>query len=119
MDKFPNLKYIQTRSTGYDHIDLVECYKRGIKVSNVRGYACPAVGEFAYVLLLEAIRKIYIAIERLKNGNTYYKDLKGVEIEGKNIGILGLGTIGLQIAKIAKGFGANIFWIFKDKERNL
>jgi D-lactate dehydrogenase len=70
LDKFPNLKYIQTRSTGYDHIDVVECYKRGIKVSNVREYAGPAVGEFAYGLLLEAIRKIYVAIERLKNGNT-------------------------------------------------
>jgi D-lactate dehydrogenase len=116
LDKFQNLKYIQTRSTGYDHIDLVECYKRGIKVSNVRGYAGPAVGEFAYGLLLEAIRKIYIAIERLKNGNTYYKDLKGAEIESKNIGILELGTIGLQIAKIAKGFGANVFGFSRTKK---
>ncbi|GAX87982.1 D-lactate dehydrogenase [Lebetimonas natsushimae] len=116
LDKFQNLKYIQTRSTGYDHIDLVECYKRGIKVSNVRGYAGPAVGEFAYGLLLEAIRKIYAAIERLKKGNTYYKDLKGMEIEGKNIGILGLGTIGLQIAKIAKGFGAKIYGFSRTKK---
>jgi D-lactate dehydrogenase len=116
LDKLSNLKYIQTRSTGYDHIDVVECYKRGIKVSNVRGYAGPAVGEFAYGLLLEAIRKIYIAIERLKKGNSYYKDLKGSEIEGKNIGILGLGTIGLQIAKIAKGFGANIYGFSRTKK---
>jgi D-lactate dehydrogenase len=116
LNKFSNLKYIQTRSTGYDHIDVVECYKRGIKVSNVRGYAGPAVGEFAYGLLLEAIRKIYIAIERLENGNMYYKDLKGTEIESKNIGILGLGTIGLQIAKIAKGFGADVFGFSRTKK---
>ncbi|WP_024789179.1 NAD(P)-dependent oxidoreductase [Lebetimonas sp. JH292] len=116
LDEFPNLKYIQTRSTGYDHIDLVECYKRGIKVSNVRGYAGPAVGEFAYGLLLEANRKLYIAINRLKNGNLNYKDLKGTEIEGKNIGILGLGTIGLQIAKIARGFCAEIFGFSRTKK---
>jgi D-lactate dehydrogenase len=116
LDEFPNLKYIQTRSTGYDHIDLVECYKRGIKVSNVRGYAGPAVGEFAYGLLLEANRKLFIAINRLKNGNLNYKDLKGIEIENKIIGILGLGTIGLQIAKIARGFGAEIFGFSRTKK---
>jgi D-lactate dehydrogenase len=116
LDKLPNLKYIQTRSTGYDHIDLVECYKRGIIVSNVRGYAGPAVGEFAFGLLLEAIRKIYIAIYRVKQGNLDYKDLKGIEIEGKTIGVLGLGTIGSQIVKIAKGFGANVIGFARHKK---
>ena len=108
LDKLPKLKYIQTRSAGYDHIDLVECYKRKIFVSNAKGYAGPAVGEFAFGLLLEALRKIYIAINRVKNGNLEYKDLKGTEIEGKTIGVLGVGTIGSQIVKIAKGFGANV-----------
>jgi D-lactate dehydrogenase len=116
LDKLPNLKYIQTRSTGYDHIDLVECYKRGIIVSNVRGYAGPAVGEFAFGLLLEAIRKIYIAIQRVKKGRLDYKDLKGIEIEGKTIGVLGLGTIGSQIVKIAKGFGANVIGFSRHKK---
>ena len=108
LDKLPNLKYIQTRSAGYDHIDVVECYKRGIFVSNAKGYAGPAVGEFAFGLLLEALRKIYIAIKRVKEGDLNYKDLKGMEIEGKTIGVLGVGTIGSQIVKIAKGFGANV-----------
>ena len=108
LDKLPNLKYIQTRSAGYDHIDIVECYKKGIFVSNAKGYAGPAVGEFAFGLLLEALRKIYIAINRVKEGNLNYKDLKGMEIEGKTIGVLGVGTIGTQIVKIAKGFGANV-----------
>ena len=106
LDKLPNLKYIQTRSTGYDHIDIVECYKRGIIVSNVKGYAGPAVGEFAFSLLFEAIRKTYKAINRVKNNNFNYKDLQGIEIYSKTIGILGLGAIGTQIAKISKGFGA-------------
>ncbi len=114
LDNFPNLKYIQTRSTGYDHIDLVECYRRGIFVSNVRGYAGPAVGEFAFGLLLEALRKIFVAINRLKVGSTDYMDLKGREIKGKTIGILGLGHIGKSIAKIAKGFGANVVGFVRD-----
>lgn len=105
LDKFKNLKYIQTRSTGVDHLDLEEIYKRGLFASNVVGYAGPCVSEFAFSLLLEALRKTYIAIQRVKNGDLYYSDLKGSEIQGKRIGILGLGTIGTHIAQIAKGFG--------------
>ncbi len=108
LDKLPKLRYVQTRSTGFDHLNLEEIYKRGVLASNVRGYAGPAVGEFAYGLLLEANRKLYVAIERLKHGNLEYHDLKGSEIEGKTVGILGLGTIGIQMAKIAKGFGAEV-----------
>jgi D-lactate dehydrogenase len=108
LDKLKNVKYIQTRSSGYDHIDIVECYKRGIIVSNVKGYAGAAVGEFAFSLLLEALRKTFIAITRVKNSNLYYKDLKGVEIANKTIGVLGLGSIGGNIVKISKGFGANV-----------
>jgi D-lactate dehydrogenase len=118
LEKFPKLKYIQTRSTGVDHLDLKEIYERGLVASNVVGYAGPAVGEFAYSLLFEAIRKTYIAINRLKNGNLNYSDLKGTEIEGKTIGVLGLGTIGGYIAKIGKGFGAKIIG-FNRSEKNI
>jgi D-lactate dehydrogenase len=108
LDKFPNLKYIQTRSTGVDHLDLEEIYKRGIIASNVVGYAGIAVGEFAFSLLFEAIRKTYVAINRVKKGDLNYTDLKGTEIAGKTIGILGLGTIGTYIAKLALGFDAEV-----------
>ncbi len=116
LNNLPNLKYVQTRSTGFDHLDLREIYKRNILASNVKGYAGPAVGEFSYGLLLEAIRKLYIGINRVKNGNLEYSDLKGIEIEGKTIGILGLGTIGIQIAKIAKGFGAKVLGFNRSKK---
>jgi len=116
LDKFPKLKYIQTRSTGVDHLDLEEIYKRGLLASNVVGYAGPAVGEFSFSLLFEAIRKTYIAINRVKNGNLNYSDLKGTEIAGKTVGILGLGTIGKYIAKIAVGFGAEIIGFNRSKK---
>jgi D-lactate dehydrogenase len=105
---FPKLRYIQTRSTGYDHIDLAACKKRGIKVTNVQGYAGPAVGEFAFSLLLNVTRKTWIAIERTKRGDRSYKDLLGTELFGKTIGIVGLGTIGKRLAHIAYGFGMKI-----------
>ena len=117
LEKFPKLQYIQTRSTGVDHLDLEEIYKRGLFASNVEGYAGPAVGEFSFSLLFEAIRKTYIAIQRLKKGDLYYADLKGIEVAGKTVGILGLGTIGKYIAKLALGFDAEVIGFNRSEKK--
>ena len=108
LQKLPNLKYLQTRSTGYDHIKCRALYERGLAVSNVAGYGGPAVAEFAFSLLLNATRKTYLALWRSKERDFEYADLKGIELYGKTLGILGLGTIGSQMARIAKGFGMDI-----------
>jgi len=109
LKKLPKLKYIQTRSAGYDHIKCVSLYKRGILASNVAGYAGYAVSEFAFSLLLNASRYTCKAIERAKRGNFKYLDLKGFELFGKKLGILGLGNIGERMARIGKGFGMELF----------
>ena len=114
--KLPKLKYLQTRSTGYDHIKCDKLYSRGLIVSNVAGYGGPAVAEFAFSLLLNATRNTYIALERTQKRNFQYNDLKGIELFGKNLGILGLGTIGSQIARIGKGFGMNLLAYSRTKK---
>ncbi|BDY11765.1 NAD(P)-dependent oxidoreductase [Hydrogenimonas cancrithermarum] len=106
--KLPKLRYLQTRSTGYDHIKCNTLYKRGILVSNVAGYGGPAVAEFAFSLLLEATRHTWKALRRAKEGIFEYQDLKGIELFGRRLGILGLGTIGSRMAHIGKGFGMEI-----------
>ena len=108
LKKLPKLRYLQTRSTGYDHIKCPALYKRGLVVSNVAGYGGPAVAEFAFSLLLNATRHTWKALHRAKEGIFEYHDLKGSELFGKRIGILGLGTIGQRMAYIAKGFGMQI-----------
>lgn len=108
LDKLPKLRYIQTRSTGFDHLNCQLLYKRHIAASNVRGYAGPAVAEFAFSLLLNGWRHTHQALARTKNGNDFYKDLKGRELFGKTIGILGFGTIGRRMAAIAQGFGMHV-----------
>ncbi|MDD3591252.1 MAG: NAD(P)-dependent oxidoreductase [Sulfurovum sp.] len=104
----PNLKYLQTRSSGYEHVKCKSLYSREIELSNVSGYAGPAVAEFAFSLLLNISRHTHTALERSERGNGDYLDLKGFELQGKRIGILGLGTIGTQMARIARGFGMEI-----------
>jgi D-lactate dehydrogenase len=104
----PNLKYLQTRSSGFEHVKCEALYCRDMKVSNVSGYAGPAVAEFAFSLLLNISRQTHTALTRSEEGNGYYLDLKGFELHHKTIGILGLGTIGTQMARIAKGFGMHL-----------
>ena len=104
----PNLRYIQTRSTGYDHLKCDLLYKRHILVSNVAGYAGPPVGEFAFSLLLNATRKTHIALRRTREGDLHYQDLLGTELYGKRLGIMGLGVIGERMAHIGAGFGMKL-----------
>ncbi len=106
--KLPKLRYLQTRSTGYDHIKCDTLYRHNILVSNVAGYAGPPVAEFAFSLLLNAVRKTHVALQRTKAGDMHYHDLLGTELFGKRIGILGLGVIGERMARIAAGFGMKI-----------
>jgi D-lactate dehydrogenase len=109
LDHFPQLKCIATRSTGYDHIDIIECAKRGITVVYVPGYGDNTVAEFAFGLILNLTRKMYLSIDRVKETDSFsLQGLRGVDIKGKILGIIGTGRIGRETAKIAKGFGMEV-----------
>lgn len=107
--QFPKLKFITTRSTGFDHIDLAACAKRGIGVAYVPGYGDNTVAEFAFGLILNLTRKMYRAIDQVKEMESFnLNDLRGIDLKGKTIGIIGTGRIGKEMVKIAKGFGMNV-----------
>lgn len=109
MDRFPNLKLIATRSTGFNHIDLEEAKKRGITVSNVPYYGENTVAEFSFALLLALSRKIYPAYNNILEKGDFSQDgLKGFDLKGKTIGIIGVGNIGKHSIKMAKGLDMNV-----------
>lgn len=109
LECFPNVKFIATRSTGYDHIDLAECKKRGVAVAFVPGYGDNTVAEFAFGLILNLSRKIYQGIDQIKEtGSFSLIGLRGRDLKGKTLGIIGTGRIGKEVIKIAKGFDMNI-----------
>ncbi len=109
LEYFPNLKLITTRSTGYDHIDLKACEEKKIKVAFVPGYGDNTVAEFAFGLILNLTRKIYQAIDQIKETGVFStKEFRGIDLKGKTIGIIGTGRIGKEMVKIAKGFGMKI-----------
>lgn len=109
IDLLPELKFITTRSTGFDHIDLKYCEEKGIKVSNVPAYGSKTVAEFAFALIISLSRKMFNAVERLKeDGNFSISGLRGFDLAGKNLGVIGTGKIGKNVIKIAKGFSMNV-----------
>ncbi|MFH0712677.1 MAG: NAD(P)-dependent oxidoreductase [Candidatus Jorgensenbacteria bacterium] len=106
---FPNLKFLTTRSTGFDHIDLEACKKRNIPVAYVPGYGDNTVAEFAFGLILNLTRKIYAAVDRIKEtGSFQFEGLRGTDLKGKTLGVVGTGRIGKEAIKIAKGFGMKV-----------
>ena len=109
MDRFPNLKMIATRSTGFDHIDVAEAAKRGIVISNVPSYGENTVAEFAFALLLALSRKIYDSYHRIAEKGSFSQDgLRGFDLKGKTIGVVGTGRIGRHVIRMAKGFEMNV-----------
>jgi len=107
LDKMPNLKYITTMSTGFDHIDTEECKNRNILISNVPTYGETIVAEHTFALLLAISRRLPESIERVKEGNFMPSGLTGFELRGKTIGVIGVGSIGTNVIRIARGFGMN------------
>lgn len=109
IDLLPNLKLIQTRSTGFDHIDLAAAKAKGIPCSYVPAYGSHTVAEFAFALILTLSRKIFTARHQLLEGASYnISALEGFELRGKTIGVIGTGRIGKNVIKIAKGLEMNV-----------
>lgn len=107
--KLPQLKFVTTRTTGFDHIDVKACAGRGIPVSNVPTYGENTVAEFAFALLLALSRKIYPAVQRVREqGNFNFDGLRGFDLKDKILGVVGTGHIGTYVVKIAHGFGMQV-----------
>lgn len=116
---FPNLKFLTTRSTGFDHIDLSFCKKRGVSVGFVPGYGNNTVAEWTFGLILNLTRKIYQAIDQIKEAESFdLSSLRGVDLKNRTIGIIGTGRIGKEMIKIAHGFGMKIlaFDLYPEKQ---
>jgi D-lactate dehydrogenase len=108
LDRMPNLKFIATMSTGFDHIDIKEARNRNIPVSNVPSYGENTVAEHTFALILALSRKIIESVERTKKGSFSLEGLRGFDLKGKTIGVIGTGRIGKHVIRMAKGFEMNI-----------
>ena len=106
--QLPDLKMIATRSTGFDHIDLEEAKKNNVLVCNVPTYGENTVAEHTFALILDLSRNIHKSIESVKEKGFAVEGLRGFDLKGKILGIVGVGHIGSHVARIAKGFEMNV-----------
>lgn len=107
LSHLPKLRFIATRSTGFDNIDIDACRRRKIIVSNVPHYATTTVAEHTFGLLLSLSHHIAFSSQQTKKGS-FKEGPLGFEISNKTMGIVGFGAIGSQVAAIAKGFEMRI-----------
>lgn len=112
MDAMPKLKLICCFGSGHEGVDVAEAGRRGVKVANTVGANAATVADLAVALLLASIRKV-VTGDRLTRAGTWRGDnpasllfLRG--LTGRKIGIVGLGAIGMKIAKRLEGFETEI-----------
>jgi len=108
MEHAPKLRVVGRAGVGVDNIDADAATRRGIVVINTPGANAVAVAELTIGLMLALARKLPAANSTMHAGKWEKKSLQGAELRGKTLGILGLGRIGLEVAKRAKGFGLEI-----------
>ena len=96
LDAAKNMKIVVRAGAGYDNVDLTAATAHGVVVENTPGQNANAVAELVFGLLVYAVRNFY-------NGKS------GTELMGKKLGILAFGNVGRNVARIAKGFGMEVY----------
>ena len=119
LDQLPNLKMVATRSTGMDHIDVKECAARGIEVKNVPTYGQNTVAEYAIALLLAVAKKIVPAHQAVENGEFSPEGLTGIDLYGKTLGVIGVGRIGQNVVRMARGLGMKVIGVERSPDFKL
>ena len=120
LESCKHLKGIALASVGYDHVDLATATALNIPVSNTPGVLSGATADVAFLLMLAVSRKAFYRANEIREGKwkdfEFMQDL-GIELNGKTLGIYGLGRIGLELAKKAKAaYNMNI--IYYNRSRN-
>jgi len=119
----PNLKVISCYSVGYDHVDIYEAAKRKIIVTNTPNVLANATADLTFSLILTAARNIVNADRHVRNGNWKFgwtPDLfLGYDVHGSTLGIIGLGEIGILVAKRARGFDMQVIYYSKTRKHQI
>jgi D-3-phosphoglycerate dehydrogenase / 2-oxoglutarate reductase len=105
LDKAANLKVIVRGGVGLDNIDLASAERRGISVLNTPNASSISVAELAIGYMFALARHIHQATLSMKDGHWEKKKFEGTELNGKTLGIVGLGRIGIEVARRAHALG--------------
>ncbi|WP_395332582.1 2-hydroxyacid dehydrogenase [Novosphingobium sp. BL-8H] len=101
-------RLIALRSAGFNNVDLEAARDLGLQIGRVPAYSPDAIAEHAVALILCLNRKIHKAYARVREGNFALEGLLGFDLKGKVAGVIGTGKIGINVARILKGFGCEV-----------
>lgn len=116
LEHLPQLRLIAAAATGTDHIDVAWCRDHGVAVCNIRGYAAHAVPEHALTLMLALRRQLFAYRADLQAGRWQqapmfcFFDHPLRDLHGATLGLIGRGSLGQGVARLAQAFGMRILW---------
>ena len=125
MVSLPELKYIGVLATGYNVVDIDAAKARGIVVTNIPAYSTSSVAQMVFAHVLNITQRVgYYANENVQgrwtnNADFCYWDTNLVELDGKKMGIVGLGNIGKATARIALAFGMEVLAYTSKEQKDL
>ena len=114
LDQCPNMRLICVQATGYNVVDCAAAKQRSVTVCNVPAYGTNAVAQFTFSLLLEICNRVGHHDDAVhagkwgECGNFCFWDTPQMELDGKTLGIIGYGSIGQAVGRIAKAFGMHV-----------
>ncbi|XP_048131916.1 glyoxylate/hydroxypyruvate reductase HPR3-like [Rhodamnia argentea] len=116
--RLPEVRLVVTTSAGLNHIDLAECRRRGIAIANAGGAYSEDVADLAVGLLIDVLRKVSASDRYVRRGlwSSEGEFALGSKLGGKRVGIVGLGSIGLKVAKRLEAFGCAISYQSRKKK---
>jgi glyoxylate reductase len=111
LDAAPALRIVATWSVGYDNVDLAALAARGIVLTNTSGSLVETVADLTYALVIFAVRNLALGLNWVRSGRWMQGNMPfGHDLEGATLGIIGLGQIGLAVAKRAHASGMRVIY---------
>lgn len=117
LDRFPRLELVSTPSTGTNHLDLEACANRGIRVFSLLDdrnalEGISASAEYTFLMLLNGLRRLDLGMQEVREGRWRSREdrLRGRELQGKTVGLVGLGRIGRKLAAYCRPFGCDVLY---------
>lgn len=118
MDAAPRLKIIANMAAGYNNIDVAAATQRGIAVSNTPGVLSESTADITFALILGVMRRISESAAFLRSGQWQYWSatlLLGSEVNGRTLAIIGMGRIGLAVARRARAFNMQVTYVSRSQ----
>ena len=106
--RHPKVRLVASRSSSWDHLDTKAAEKRGVTMVHVPDYGAATVAEHTFALILGVARRLRSCLEAGNRGRGLVGRLRGLELRGKTLGVVGTGRVGRMVIDIARAFGMKI-----------